>query len=92
MKLFFISLFMINFPTFIYSASKQSPNKEVRKRERDRKVSSFEKSIYTEKALKFKSAKDVHSFLLELKNKKDQNILNDYETRTLKALSFPSFT
>ena len=90
MKLFFISLFIFQLPLSLFAASKNSTDKETyKKKEIKRKISSLERSLNTEKILNFKTSKDVYTFLLELKNKKDQNIMNNYETRTLKALSFP---
>tara|TARA_Y100001958_G_C21230079_1_gene555761 strand:- start:704 stop:2152 length:1449 start_codon:yes stop_codon:yes gene_type:complete len=85
-----LTLFLIfNLTTPLFAASKESVEKTPQKKEIKRKISSFEKSPYTEKVLSFNNSKNVSSFLSELKNKQDNNITTDFETRTLKALSLP---
>ena len=90
MKVILASLLIFNlFSMPLFGASKESAEKPSQKKEIKRKISSFEKSPYTEKILRFKNPKNVSSFLNELKNKQDNNITSDYETRTYKALSLP---
>ncbi len=89
MKVILASFLIFNLTTPLFGASKESAKKPPQKKEIKRKISSFEKSQYTEKILRFQNSKNVSSFLSDLKSKQDNNIATDYETRVYKALSLP---